>query len=199
LRFLRRAAPLERARWLVIDCETSGLDPARDRLLSVGAVAVQGGRILLGDAHAALVRQAAPSAPHNILVHGIGGDAQRSGRPQEEVIAELEALLGDSTAVGFHAAFDAAVLQRAGLRRRRWLDLEPLAQVLHPAERHRSSLDEWLELFGIEHAGRHDALLDALASAELFLALLAQARRQGATGVADVFAAAGQRRWLGPA
>jgi DNA polymerase III subunit epsilon len=194
----RRKVPLGEARWLVIDCETSGLDAARDRLLSVGAVAAQGARILLGEAHAALVRQASASAPQNILVHGIGADAQRSGRPQAEVIDELERLIGEATPVGYHAPFDAAVLQRAGLRRRRWLDLEPLAQALHPGERHRTTLDQWLEHFGIEHAGRHDALLDALATAELLLVLLAAAQHQGARSIDDVLAAAHGRRWLAP-
>ena len=40
-----RRTPLEPARWVVIDCETSGLDAARDRLLSVGAVCVRDGRV----------------------------------------------------------------------------------------------------------------------------------------------------------
>ena len=44
-----RRTPLEGARWVVIDCETSGLDAARDRLLSVGAVAVRDGVVDLQD------------------------------------------------------------------------------------------------------------------------------------------------------
>jgi DNA polymerase-3 subunit epsilon len=197
LRLFARRVPLAEARWLVIDCETSGLDASRDRLLSVGAVPVRDGRIHPGEAHAGLVRQAAPSDAANILVHGIGGDAQLAGKPQADVIAGLEALIGEATPVGFHASFDAAVLQRAGLRRRRWLDLEPLAHALQPGERALRSLDDWLARFGIEHAGRHDALLDAFATAELFLVLLEAARRQGAACVADVLSAAGGRRWLG--
>ena len=65
---------------MVVDCETSGLDAARDRLLSVGAVAVRGGRIELGSGFRMVLRQDAPSDPANILVHGIGGEAQFGGR-----------------------------------------------------------------------------------------------------------------------
>lgn len=193
----RRGTPLIDARWVVIDCETSGLDVSRDRLLSVGAVAVRAGRIELAEHFAELVAQPEPSARDNVLVHGIGGDAQRSGRAQAEVVAELERFLGEGLAVGFHAPFDAAVLERAGLRRRRWLDLEPLAGALHPAQR-LHSLDEWLAAHGIEHPARHDALLDALASAELFLVLLAEGRRQGLRTVEEVIDTARSRRWLAP-
>jgi DNA polymerase-3 subunit epsilon len=48
--------PLSQARWVVIDCETSGLDPRRDRLLSVGAIRIRADRIELGDAFSARVR-----------------------------------------------------------------------------------------------------------------------------------------------
>jgi DNA polymerase-3 subunit epsilon len=114
---LFRRTPIASARWVAIDCETSGLDPARDRLLSVGAVALREGRIALGASFASLVRQTKPSAAANILIHGIGGEAQRGGRPVEEVLRELGDYLGDAMPVGFHAAFDAAVLER----QRRWL------------------------------------------------------------------------------
>lgn len=195
--FFSRKTPLGEARFAVVDCETTGLDPARDRLLSVGAVAVRGARIELAESYAALVRQAVSSGRENVLLHGIGAQAQLAGRDPDEVLARLDEFIGDAVPVAFHAAFDAAVLKRAGLRARRWLDLEPLAGALFPARRLRS-LDEWLGAFGIEHAGRHDALLDAFAAAELLLALLAQARRQGARSVQDLFAAAGGRRWLAP-
>ena len=194
--FFRRATALAEARWAVVDCETSGLDPA-DRLLSVGAVIVSGGRVQLGECFGALVRQAQPSARDNVLVHGIGADAQLGGQPQPEVIAQLERFIAGAVPVAFHAVFDAAILKRAGLSRRRWLDLDPLARALCPDRRLRS-LDEWLDFFAIEHPGRHDALLDACAAAELLLALIAQGRRQGSRTVEDLLAVAGGAKWLAP-
>ena len=77
---------LRAARWVVVDCETSGLDAARDRLLAVGAVAVRGGHVVLGESYSAVLRQDLESDAANILVHGIGGDAQRNGRPAARVL-----------------------------------------------------------------------------------------------------------------
>lgn len=186
-------------RWVVIDCETSGLDPARDRLLSVGAVAVRGNRIALAECCGALVHQDAQHAPGNVLVHGITAAALRSGRPALEVIQDLGAFLGDGVPVGFHSDFDAAVLRRAGLKApRRWLDLAALAPVLDPeAGRARRSLDDWLARYGIDAGSRHDALADAFATAQLLLVLLARAAREGADSPDRLAKLAGQRRWLG--
>jgi DNA polymerase-3 subunit epsilon len=174
----------------VIDCETSGLDPRRDRLLSIGALRVSGGRIDLADCFSSRVRAAAPSAADNILVHGIGGDAQLAAPPAEQVLPRFARFVGDAMPVAYHAWFDREVLRRAmapiGLRApRRWLDLEPLARDLFPRQK-AASFDDWLGAFGIEHAGRHDALLDALAAAELLLVLLAAARREGRRNVEDL-------------
>jgi len=182
---------------VVVDTETSGLDARRDRLLAIGAVAVRGGRIELGESFSALIRQDAPSSAQNILVHGIGGDAQLAGVPPAEAIAGLERFLGEGVAVAFHAPFDAAVLARAGLGRREWLDLEPLARVLFPEHAKLRSLDEWLERFGIEVAARHDAVHDALATAQLLLVLLAVGARRGVGTLESARAAARGSRWLG--
>jgi len=193
--------PLAAVRWVVIDCETSGLDPARDRLLAVGAVAVRGGHIAPAESFAALLRQAAPSAPPNILVHGIGGQAQLAGRPADEVLADLHRFVGDGVPVAFHAAFDAQVLSRAAPRRmpRRWLDLAALAPALYPQRAAQCrALDDWLAGFGIAPLARHDALGDAFAAAQLLLVLLAAARRQGVATLEGLEAAARGRRWLAP-
>ena len=189
-----RRTPLSQARWVVIDCETSGLDARRDRLLSVGAIRVRSDRIELAEAFSAGVRSPVASGVENILVHGIGGDAQLSAPPSEEVLPQLAHFLEGSIPVAFHAWFDREVLQRAGLPiRGRWLDLEPLAHALCPDKKLRT-LDEWIGAFGIQPAARHDALLDALASAELLLVLLARARSAGMRTVEDLLAAAGRIR-----
>jgi DNA polymerase-3 subunit epsilon len=193
---LFRRTPLGAARWVSIDCETSGLDMKRDRLLSVGAVKVTAARIEVGDPFHALVKQAAPSASANILVHGIGGDAQTGGRTQEEVVRELEAFVGDAVPVGFHAAFDAEILRRHGFRTRgRWVDVAELAPALFPARKARQ-LEDWLAEFGIAVQDRHDALGDAFSTAQLLLVLIAEAKRQGAATVEALRGLAGARRWL---
>lgn len=198
-----RRTPLAQVRWVVLDCETSGLDPARDRLLSVGAVRVALGRIDLSAPFCAVLRQQAPSDEANILVHRIGADAQLAGRDPETVLRALDAYLEGAYPVAFHAAFDAAVLRRAmakvrGLHApRRWLDLARLAPALFPSlGRGLHALDDWLQAFGIEAADRHDALADAYATAQLHLVLLAEAERQGLRTQEDLASVAGDARWL---
>ena len=191
-----RRTPLAAARWVSIDCETSGLDAARDRLLSVGAVAVREGRIELAQAFQAGVKQQAPSAAENILIHGIGGDAQLAGLPLAEVVSKLDAYAGDAIPVAFHAPFDAEVLRRHGFKPRApWHDLALLAPALFPA-RKAKVLEDWLAEFGIPAHARHDALGDAFAAAQLLLVLLAEAKRQRIEAVEDLRAVQRDRRWL---
>ncbi len=199
------AVALRAARWVVIDCETSGLDASRDRLLAVGAVVVRGGRIVLEESFNAVLRQDVESDVANILVHGIGGDAQRSGRPVAETLAEFADFVGDGLPVAFHAPFDEAVLRRAMTARAKagwtWLDLAQLAPALNPgaapAKGTRRALDDWLAEFGIACPERHDALADAYATAQLLLVLLAEAERQGAGTVDALRRLERSGRWVG--
>ncbi len=200
----REVVALRAARWVVVDCETSGLDPAVDRLLSVGAVAVRGARVELAEAFGAVLQQDAPSDPGNVLVHGIGGDAQRGGRPATDALRDFSLFVGAGLPVAFHAPFDAEVLQRAmsqvpGLQAPQdWLDLARLAPALFPGpDRARRALDDWLAEFHIASPGRHEALSDAFATAQLLLVLLAEAERQGADTVGRLRRLERSGRWIG--
>ena len=198
MRWLARR-PIAGTRWVVVDCETSGLDIARDRLLSVGAVAVREGRVELADAFEARVRQDRPSAPENIVIHGIGGDAQvLQGRELDLVVREFTGYLDEGVPVAFHAAFDAGILRRHGVKPRApWLDLAGLAPALYPAlGRKDSSLDHWLAAFGIPAQARHDALGDAFATAQLLLVLLNEAKRQRLDTVEALMKTERAGRWL---
>jgi DNA polymerase-3 subunit epsilon len=202
-RWLGPGGAAHAARWVVVDCETSGLDVARDRLLSIGAVALQEGRIGIADAFSRLLRQEAPSAAANILVHGIGGDAQAAGEDPARVLQDFVAYAGEGPLVAFHAPFDRAMLERAarahGLRwKRKWLDVADLLRVLFSARAKQCrGLDDWLQAFGIAHEARHDALGDAFVTAQLMQVALQEARRHGFTSVRDVLGASAARRWSG--
>lgn len=196
-----RRTPLAAVRWVAIDCESSGLDAQRDRLLALGAVAVRRDRIEPAESFRALLRQERASSHGNILVHGIGGEAQLAGRPAAEALAAFSAFVGDGVPVAFHASFDAGLLRRALGRSlpRRWLDLAALAPALYPERGACRALDDWLAAFGIAPQARHDAVGDAFAAAQLLLVLLAAARRQGVATLEGLHAAARGGRWLAPA
>lgn len=174
-------------RWVVADVESSGLDPTRDRLLAIAAIALHFDaadrlrpRIVFGDGFEMLLRQPAdPAEPvdkANILLHGIGVGAQRSGSDPGEVLTAWERFIGRSPLVGYHSRFDQTLIDRASraaLGRtppNPWLDLEPLAAVVH-GDSQRRSLDHWLQRHGIACVARHQASADTLATAQLLLTL----------------------------
>lgn len=209
---LRRWLGAERAsvvpqRWVVVDTETSGLSPERDRLLAIGAVAVDDGGIQVGDSFEVIVQGGPSGDAENIAVHGIGYGEQGAGTPVREALAAFARWAADAPAVAFHADFDRTVLrvasERAGLEGgdRPWLDLAPLAAVLVPdAPRPGGrTLDDWLEAFGIECAVRHNAAADALAAAELLLRLRDIAAKQRLVGFNALVRTAGMQKWLGNA
>jgi DNA polymerase-3 subunit epsilon len=207
--FSRRAARADDdGRWVVLDVESSGLDPKRDRLLAIAAIALRreaegAPRVVLADSFEVVLRQPEVAVDKaNILVHGIGVGAQRQGVEPAQALQAFERWAGAAPLFGFHVAFDEALIQRAmraALGRslpNAWIDLADVAQVVRPDVPGRS-LDEWMEALGIRCAVRHQAAADTLATAELLLRLWPQvvAQKQGEDWRA-LSRLAAQRRWL---
>jgi DNA polymerase III subunit epsilon len=207
------ADPPGRQRWIVVDVETTGLDTQRCGLLSIAALALEpaGARaeLRLRDSFEVVLRHEAPSADvdrANILLHGIGVGAQRGGVDPASALARFADWVGGAPLLGFHVAFDRAVIERhAGLHRvppptRHWLDIEPLAAVLKPQVRAKT-LDEWMAALGVVCALRHQAAADVLATAELLLKLWPRlAHESPAAARGEIVAAqrlAASARWLG--
>lgn len=173
--------PFSASRLVVVDVESSGLDVRKDHLIAIGAVAVVDGRIALSDSLDIVLQQSRVSEKDNILIHGIGGEAQRLGMPPAEALLTFLEYLGKSPLVAFHVAFDQSMIGRAvkthlGFRFvHAWADLAYVAPALYPqlARRYRS-LDQWMAFFQIGNYARHSALADAMATAELLLSLRPQ-------------------------
>ena len=187
------STPIDKARLVVVDVETSGLNPRKDRLLEIGAVALESLRLMPGSVFSAVVRHEQASSRENILIHGIGPTQQCAGIDLDEALTAFLEFARRDVLVAFHAEFDQAVLERAARRNlgirlpNPWIDLAGLAPALYPEARlNPAPLDDWLAYFGLHARRRHRAGDDALATGELLLIMLSRARSRGITTIAEL-------------
>ncbi len=189
-----RDTPLADLRLLAVDIETTGLDPRTDRVLSVGWVPVDGGRVDLGAAGHRGVGDAGAVGP-SATVHGITDDALVGQAALEEVVAALLEALRGRVLLAHFARIETGFLGAAC--RRFWGAGLPV-EVVDTFELERRALGGgwdaasdpgalrlWAarERRGLPVYRAHEALTDALACGELYLAQRAEleARSPGTT------------------
>ena len=191
-----------RARYVVADVESSGLNVERDRLISIGAVAIEGGGILPGGFDV-ILRQDNASSTENILVHRIGGTAQQEGSAPQEALLQFLEFAGKAPLVAYHAAFDSTMIARA-LRDvmqvalpNPWLDLAWVLPDLCGEDYQKGKgLDDWLARYGIRNIERHDALSDAFATAQLMLVTMALAKKKNLNCIEPLLELEAAQQWL---
>ena len=111
--------PLDDLALLAVDIETTGLDPRRDRVLSIGWLPVDGGRVRLGGAGRVVVRDAGGAAGvgQSATVHGLTDDRLAGGVPLEDAVARLLVAL-DRAGAARPLRSDRDRVPRGGLRTR---------------------------------------------------------------------------------
>ena len=183
-------SPVGSVRFISLDSETTGLNPVTDRIITIGAVAVVDGDILLDDSFEALLRVERNTAA--VAVHGITRDETRGGLDEPDALRHFLDYLRDGVIVGHHIGHDISTLN-AGYQRHwgfellnRSLDTMDLTLHLERsgafADRDRIrefTLDSLCELFGVIPHDRHTAGGDAFITAQVFLRLLRLALRHG--------------------
>ena len=190
LAHLEPSRPAKSYRYAVVDMETTGFDLRRDRMLSLAAVRIFDGRILLGETFNEMVNPGRDIPRTAIKLHGIFPSQVANARSEEEVFSDFLEFLGNDILVAHHAAFDLNFLNKImrgkygfGLQNLT-LDTETLFReivFLPPllptrAARYQSgySLDTIADHFSIEIQDRHTAMGDALATAMIFQRILAR-------------------------
>lgn len=198
-----RTADLTKDRIVVVDVESTGLSLANDHLIAIGAVAIRAGQIFLNDSFEVVLRQDMESSKANILVHGIGGSAQRAGLPPEEALLAFLDYLDGAPLLAYHVVFDATMLRKAFKKYlsleflHTWADLAYVMPELYTEQSHKlRALDEWLQRFAIVNEARHNALADAFATAQLGLIALRAARARRATTFKSLQEMEQAQRWL---
>ncbi len=173
-------APLKDLTYVVFDTETTGLEPHRDdEIVQIGGVRIVNNRILRSEAFDRLVHPGRRIPPASTRIHGITDEHVALAEPLLPSIARFHAYAGGAVLVAHNAAFDMSFLTK----HRRELEVAFTQPVLDTVllAAHVFGADEMLTLdaladrFGVElpNQERHTALGDALATAEVFLKLVA--------------------------
>ncbi len=181
--------PLENLSYVVLDTETTGLDPERDRILSIGAVRVHYGRILVKEALELYLEQEHFDR-NSVPIHGILREGVHPRISEAEALGQLMAYTGDALIVGHHISFDRAILQkglaRQGLQplQNKCLDTGLLYQntlLKTPLLRRKEfySLDDLARRFDLPRTDRHTALGDAYLTAMALMHILELLKGKG--------------------
>jgi DNA polymerase-3 subunit epsilon len=188
------ATPLDRARFAVVDIETTGLSTAWDAIIEIGAVRVEG--LCATSRFETLVRPPGPGPLSAAIVAltGIDDVLLAPAPPAHRALASFARWLGEARGapwVAHNARFDSAFLRRAfeghGTRAPAVAVLctQRLARRLLP-RLGRYDLDHVCAQFGVRNHARHRALGDAEATARVWIELLGLASASGAATVGDL-------------
>ncbi len=188
-------------RYVVFDTETTGLDEKKDKLLSIGAVAIVGNTIHLDDSFYKVVQYSYDQLEKtSIEVHGIVPGESMLGEKLDIVICNFLDYLQDSIIVAHHADFDIKIINRS------LYDLYKVKLINHIIDTailsrrvfsimntyeyepkgFNLNLDSLAEKFKISTEGRHNSLVDAYITAELFLKITAKFIRIGKKYLTDL-------------
>lgn len=184
--------PWDEVLYCALDLETSGLEPRGDEILSLAMVPIRGGVIRLGERFASLVRPADPAglSQEGLRAHHLLPADLAAAPPLAELLPEVERQLRASVLVLHHAPLDLGFLRQAWRASgRRWprprpqvvdtvvllrrLEIRQRLLAPHPAPL-PASLPAARAALGLPAYPNHDALIDAVATAELFLVLRAR-------------------------
>lgn len=176
-----------RAAFVVIDFETTGLDPEVDRILEVGLAAFEDGSLVTSKNW--LVNPTVPVPAESSAVHGITDEMLATSPRFHEVFAEVREMLEGRIPVAYNHGFDSrflwAELRRAGLPTRGddlapacsdegvWIDPLVWAREIQKAEKGFKLVDVAARL-GVPLETAHRAAFDAEATGRVLLALAPQ-------------------------
>lgn len=157
---------------VVLDLEMTGLNPKTDKIIEIGAIKVQNGRI--EDTYEQLICPGRLLSEHTKCVTNIT-DEMLEGQPEfADVMEDLMAFIGTDVLLGHHILMDYSFLKRSILNalpkgsqfERNGIDTLKIARALLPAEQ-KKTLPMLCELYEIEHHP-HRAIDDAKATFRLY-------------------------------
>ncbi|WP_319798342.1 DNA polymerase III subunit epsilon [Nitrobacter sp.] len=172
-------------REIVLDTETTGLDPLRgDRLVEIGCVEIFN-RMPTGQTFHRYINPERDMPQEAFAVHGLSSEFLADKPLFAQIVDEFLDFVGDAPLVIHNASFDIGFinaeldrLKRQAIGRDRLVDTLLLARRKHPGVSNR--LDDLCSRYAIDNSRRtkHGALLDAELLAEVYIDLIGARQSQ---------------------
>ena len=166
---------------VVFDCETTGLNPKVDDLISIGAVKIRGNKILTNEALHLFIKQEKQISHKSITIHQIRHCDLEDAIPLEEAIEQFLHYIGNRTLAGYYLEFDVAMINKT---------IKPMLGITLPNKKEEVSaiyydkkiarlpqgnidlrFDTILDDLSLPKLQAHDALNDAVMTAMMYLKL----------------------------
>lgn len=182
--------PLDQLGFVVLDTETTGLDPKNDHILSFGAIKVKGYKMSVNSGME-IYLESPKRNKESVQIHEIL--YYNEVFPQSDFVKELLAYVGSDIIVGHHIGFDLMMLEKTlkpfGFKKFHNPTIDTLYLSLRlekgpnydvnmgkPGEH---SLDSLCQKYGIPLDDRHTSAGDAFLTAQLLMKLLKIAEQKG--------------------
>lgn len=188
---------IEETRFVVLDTETTGFDYDNDRILCIGALILQDGKIAVNESFEVYLEQEHYDKS-TAQIHGIL-KAFVIQRPSElEALQQFLDFLGDSIIIAHHTTFDVTMINKALERN----DLPQLKNysldtaILYKRTLIKShlferkdhyTLDDLADKFDISKKDRHTALGDAYITAIAFLKIVKKLKEKKEINLNQLF------------
>jgi len=183
-----KAVGIERVTFAFLDVETTGLDPAADRIVEIAVLSSRGRRIL-GQYHT-LVNPGRPIPIEVQKLHGITDDMVEFSPRFAEVADRVSAMLEGTVLVSHNAPFDTGFLEAEFQRAGKALQRLPVLDTLALARRHfqfpSNNLGAISRALGIEPKGWHRALNDVQILKLVFERFLDEFKRNGISNLGEL-------------
>jgi DNA polymerase-3 subunit epsilon len=166
---------------VVFDCETTGLNPKVDNIISIGAVKIRGNKVLTDEALHIYIEQDEAIDDKSITIHQIRNCDLDGALPEKEAIEQFLHFIENRKLVGYYLEFDVAMVNKY-IKRFFGITLPNIQEEVSatyydkkigtiPQENVDLSFDTILETLKVPKLDAHNALNDAIMTALIYIKL----------------------------
>ncbi|PIF04393.1 MAG: DNA polymerase III subunit epsilon [Arcobacter sp.] len=167
--------------YVCFDCETTGLNPKKDEIISIGAIIIKDNKILHSKKFERFAKTQQPLTPESIKIHHIRECDIENALNIDDVIEDFLEFIGNRPLVGYYLEFDCAMINRY---------VKPKLGITLPNKQSEVSeiyfdqaiknnaganidlrFDTIMERLNLPMLGKHDAINDVIMTAMIFIKL----------------------------